>query len=187
MPVTRTITLYRFDELSEEAQETALSSLYDVNVDYCWWDSTYVDAHDIGLKIEEFDVDRGTIRGKLNEYLLDVCKSIRKDHGKDCDTFKTAASYHKQYIAAFVKWYVSHETVVQQLDPSASHWKRKDWLAEFKSEDEALEVEADFMKALLEDYLIILRNEYKYQTSREQIIESIKANDYLFTELGRLA
>jgi hypothetical protein len=184
MPVIKLITLYRFDELSKEAQEAAISNLHDVNVHYDWRDSTYENAELIGLKIVEFDIERRTIEGKLNEYLLDVCKSIRKNHGKEWRTFQTAIAYHKQYIAAFVEWY---GTQTQQADPSASHWKPKDWLADFKREDEAEEIEADFAKELLEDYLLILRDEYEYQTSREQVVETIKANDYLFTELGELA
>jgi hypothetical protein len=184
MPITRTITLYEFDELSEEAQEAALSSLHDVNVHFLWWDSTHENAKLIGLEIEEFDIDLRTIKGKLNEYLLDVCKSIRKNHGKDHRTFQAATAYHKQYIAAFIEWY---GTQTQQADPSASHWKPKDWLADFKREDEAQEIEADFAKELLKDYLIILRDEYEYQTSREQVVETIKANDHLFTELGEPA
>ena len=184
MPVTRVITLYKFDELDEKAQELAINDLRDTNVDIDWWDSTYENAKLIRLEIQEFDVDRKTIKGKLNEYLLDVCKSIREKYGKDHRIFQVATAYHKQYIAAFIEW---HKIQTQQADPSASHWKPKDWLADFKREDEAEEIEADFTKALLEDYSIILRDEYEYQTSREQIVESIKANDYLFTELGELA
>jgi hypothetical protein len=184
MPITRIITLYRFDELSEEAQEAALSNLHDVNVHHNWRDSMYEDAKLIGLEIKEFDIERRTIKGELNEYLLDVCKSIRKNHGKGCRTFQAATAYHKQYIAAFIEWYGIQ---TQQVDPSASHWKPKDWLANFKLEDEAQEIEADFAKKLLEDYLLIWRNEYEYQTSREQVVETIKANDYLFTKLGKLA
>ena len=184
MPVTRVITLYRFDELNEKAQELAINGLRGTSVDIDWWDSTYENAKLIGLEIQEFDVDRKTIKGKLNEYLLDVCRSIREKYGKDHRTSQTAAAYHKQYIAVFIEW---HRIQIQQADPSASHWKPKDWLADFKREDEAQEIEADFTEALLDNYLIILRDEYEYQTSKEHIVESIKANDYLFTELGELA
>ena len=184
MPVTKVITLYKFDELDEKAQELAINGLQNINVDIDWWGSTYECAKLIGLEIQGFCLNYGTVKGKLNEYLLDVCKSIREIYGRDHRIFRAATAYHKQYIAVFIEW---HKIQTQQADPSASHWKPKDWLADFKREDEAQEIEADFTKALLEDYLIILRDEYEYQTSREQIVESIKANDYLFTELGELA
>ena len=186
MAITKTITLYEFDELNEEAQETALNSLCDINVDCRWWDYIYEDAYVVGLKIKEFDIDHKTIRGDFQEYPLEVCRLIRKNHGKDCDTFETAAAYRKEYVTAFMKW---RKAQIQQSEPYTSYWKleRWYWLGEFKFEDEATEIEFNFLKALLEDYLIMLCNEYKYQTSREQVVETIKANDYLFTELGKPA
>ena len=190
MPVTRTVTLYSFDELSEKAQEAALSSF---SVDHDWWDYIVGDACDIGLEIKEFNIYHNTIIGTFKEHPLDVCKLIRNNHGKDCDTFITAASYHKQYIAAFTEWHKQRLQVAfleesqQPVKVDTWSWKPKDWLEQFKWEDEASKIEACFTKALLEDYLIILRDEYEYQTSREQIVESIKANDYLFTELGKIA
>jgi hypothetical protein len=176
MPITKTITLYSFDELSEQAQDKAIESLLDVNVDHGWWDYIYQDAANIGLRIDEFDLYRNTIKGELTEYLLDVCKSIRMNHGKDCDTFKTAANYHKAYIAAFVEW---------PRTPT-SDWKPVDWLAEFKYWDEAQEIEADLTKALLEDYMIMLKKEYDWLDSREGIVSAIEANEYFFKEDGTL-
>ena len=54
-------------------------------------------------------------------------------------------------------------------------------------ENKMIIIEDEFLKSLLEDYSIILQKEYEYQTSEEAIIESIKANDYEFTEDGKLA
>lgn len=183
MPITKTITLYSFDELSEQAQDKAIEALWDVNVQHDWWDCICQDAAAIGFKIEELDLYRNTIKGELAEHPLDVCKSIRMNHSKDCDTFKTASNYHKAYIAAFVEWY---GTETQQPDPSTSHWKPVDWLAEFKFQDEAQEIEADLAKALLEDYMIMLKKEYRWLTSREGIVSSIDANEYLFNKDGTL-
>ncbi len=53
-----TIKLYEFDELSERAQEEAIEKLSDINVDYDWWKYVYEDAERIGLKINEFDLER---------------------------------------------------------------------------------------------------------------------------------
>jgi hypothetical protein len=193
MPITRTVTLYEFDELSEEAQEAALCSLWDINVDHNWWDCTLADAHAIGLTIKEFDIDRKTIKGELHEYPLDVFKLIRENHGVRCDTLETATAYHKQYIEAFMQWHkqrlqvASLDELQQPEEVDTWSWKPKDWLKQFKWEDEAKEVEADFVKALLEDYLVMLRDEYEHLTSRVEVVESIKANGYLFNELGKIA
>jgi hypothetical protein len=176
MPTTKTITLYKFDELSEEAQANALSKLWNLNVDYEWWDSAYEEAKTIGLKIEGFHIDHKIIKGTLNEDLLDCCRLIRHNHGKECDTFKTAHHYRREYIRAFVKWRADNK----------KEWKPADWFYEFGYTDEAQEITDEFRKALLQDYLIMLDKEYDYLTSKEAILQSIEANEYLFHENGTL-
>ena len=183
MPITRTVTLYEFDELSEEAQEAALCSLCEINVDHCWLDHIDCDAHDVGVKIEQFDIDHGTIKGRLNEYPVNVFKLIRKNHGKSCSTFKTARSWLKEYCKVFKEW---REEVERSPDDFAD-WSPKDWREEFDRTDEAGEIENDFLYDLLEDYRLMLKREYEYQTSEEQVAESIRANGYLFNELGKIA
>lgn len=186
MPVTRTITLYKFDELSEEAQQKALDNLRDINVDYNWWLTTYEDANNIGLKITEFDLGNSKkIDGELFEYLIDSCRMIRHNHGKNCDTYKTAQQYLKEYIAAFLKW--KEENKDDEYYEDCTHWKPKDWLNEFKYSYEAKEVEKDFTNALLQDYYSMLDEEYDYRTSDEQVKETIEANEYLFHSNGTLA
>lgn len=46
-------------------------------------------------------------------------------------------------------------------------------------------LEDDFLYELLQDYLIILRNEYEYLMSEESVDESIECNEYTFTESGK--
>lgn len=183
--VTTTTTLYKFDELSESVQDAAVEKLWDLNVDHEWWDSTYEMASAIGLEIDEFDVDRHQINGKLSESLPDCCKLIRRDHGKDCDTFKTAKAWLANYIEAFKKWLAAKDE--DDMESWELEWSRKDWHDEFHSSDEAEEITENFQRALLEDFLSILRNEYEYQASRERVIESIHAMEYEFTEDGELA
>lgn len=86
--------LYTFDELSEDIQEKAIEKLWDINVDYEWWDFTYDDALSIGLKIIGFDLDRNKhVEGNIIEYTSDVAKKIIEYHGPDTDTFKLAEQY----------------------------------------------------------------------------------------------
>jgi hypothetical protein len=184
MPITRTTVeiLYTFDELSDEGKQKAVEKLWDLNIDYDWWESTYEDAARIGVKIGGFDIGyRNEISGYVTQSLLDCCKLIRKEHGKSCDTFETAAEYLETYIQAFKEW------LPEQDQEDLEHWKNVDWLKEFGYSDEADEVTADFQKTILEDHLFILRREYDYLTGQEAIIESIQANEYMFTEDGALA
>lgn len=188
MPTTRTITVYKFDELSEPAQEKALEKFWDINVNYDWWEHVCEDAETIGVKITEFDLDgpslyRPQIKGHLTENLLEAFKLARINHGKDTETFKTAQDHLNKYIQAFIQW---HDKESKQ-DGAPSDWDKVTWLREFAYEDEVDELGRDYLHSILEDYLIMLRKEYEYQTSREQVIESIQANEYEFHEDGSLA
>jgi hypothetical protein len=57
----------------------------------------------------------------------------------------------------------------------------------FNESDEAAELTEDLEKDLLEDYFLMLSEEYDFLTSKEQVKESILANEYTFTEDGLLA
>ena len=83
-------TVYSFDELSKEAQEKAIERLYNINVDYDWWDGVYYDAGEIGLEITEFDLYRRDIDGKLT-------KAILENHGKTCETYKLAEKWQNKH------------------------------------------------------------------------------------------
>lgn len=168
-------TVYKFNELSEQGKERAIENLCDINVNYQdWFDSCYDDAKRIGLKITEFDTYRGTIKGQLNQYAYDTAIAIINEHGEQCDTHKLAKQFEKDWIALVAKFSdgIKTDTVMPEKDD------------EFDLE--AKELENEFEKDLLQDYLVMLRNEYEYMTSKEAIIETIEANEYEFTEDGKL-
>lgn len=177
-------TLYTIDELSGDARDKALSHLWDLNTDYDWWEHIYEDAATIGLEITSFDLDRKNITGRLTESLRDCCALIRKHHHKECDTFKTARQYLKEYAKALETWRAYElETCPEEHEG----YSPSDWLDDFDNLEEYEDIEEDFKKALLQDYFSMLRNEYDYQTSEEQVLEAVGANEYLFTEDGELA
>ena len=156
---TTTRELFTFEELLEDIKDKAVENLYDLNVNYEWFEGVYMDADDIGLKINSFDVDRASYC-KM-EYVDDfqtVIASIIRNHGAHCDTTKTAKEYEAQ-----IKF--DEEGDIENLE----------------------ELEKDFLKAISEDYLDMLRKEYEYLTREEAIIETIKANEYEFTAEGKLA
>lgn len=50
---------YKFDELSNEAKEHAISNLCDINTDWAWWDFFLDSAEsELGVKITSFDFGR---------------------------------------------------------------------------------------------------------------------------------
>ena len=170
---TITINLYSFKELSPEAQQKVLEKYYDINVYSEWWDDTYEDAKNIGLKIDECDIERGNFcRGSFMKDSIEVADNIMKEHGETCETYKTAKEYKENWDKLVEKY---------------SDGINKDCVTEdneYDFDNEANELEGEFLKALLEDYLIMLRKDLEYKTSKEAIIETIECNDYTFTEDG---
>jgi hypothetical protein len=157
---TRTYKVYKFSELNAKQKEKVIDHYYDINVNYDWWDFTYEDAKNIGLELTGFDIDRGSYcEGKFIWDALEVAEAIIKDHGNKTETFQTANKY----------W--------QQLK------KENDTNDEADTREET---EKEFLHDILEDYLVMLRHEFEYLTSKEAIIETIEANDYDFTENGRI-
>jgi hypothetical protein len=149
------IKLYKFNELSESAKEKAIESLSDINVYHDWWQFIYEDAENIGLKITSFDLDRNRhAEGEFTGYAIDTAKDILEEHGKDCETYKTAEKFMSDY----------YNTLDEDIE----------------------ELEEEFLKSLLEDYSIMLQTECDYLMSEKAIIETIEANEYEFTQDGKL-
>ncbi len=152
--------VYQFSELSEQAKETAIKNSYDLNVDYGWWESVYEDAENIGLKITGFDIDRGSYcKGDFITSAGEVVEDILSTHGESCETYKTALKYKNCF-----------QNTSDEVDN----------IEELENDED------EFLKELLEDYRIILQKEYEYQTSEEAIIGTIEANEYEFTQDGKM-
>ena len=172
---TVTITLYKFDELPAEAQEKAISKYFHINVDYVWWDYIYGDAWNINLKIMEFDLDRSyDIEGSLMYDALDTVTLIRSNHGSDTDTYQLAEQYVSDYNKSIDKFCNTRDIKDISSD------KFDDFEAELEPYSEQFEVD------LLNCYWRMLRDEYEYLTSEEQIKETLIANEYDFTIDGRI-
>lgn len=162
---TKTINVYSFDELSEDAKNKAISKFEDINVSYSWLEYTYEDAENVGIKITSFDTYRQSIEGNFLLSSFEVAANIIRDHGEMCETYKTAQKF---------------------LDESNSIGCKYPEMEGEEYESEMMELEDEFINSLLQDYLIILRNEYEYLTSAEAIIEAIQANNYEFDESGNI-
>lgn len=161
----RKSTVYKFDELPEDAQRKALENLADINVEFEWWESTYEDAKSIGLKITGFDIDRGArCDMEYIDTLPAVLKSIMENHGENCETYKTAETFRARLLCL--------------IDSGDT-----DSVAFDDAEDE---LRAEFLQAISEDYRIILQKEFEYLTSEQALRETIEANDYDFTIDGKI-
>jgi len=168
---TISINLYSFSELSEESQEKVLNSLFDINTDHKWWESTYEDAANIGLKITSFDLDRSRhAEVGFTISAAEIAANILKNHGEGCETYKTAESFLEEHTPIFSDY----------MDEDSENYESSEL------ENKLQDLESDFLSSLLEDYSLILQHEYEYLTSKEAILETIKANEYTFEENGKM-
>lgn len=166
--------VYKFDELQPEAKNKAISQFSDINVDYEWWQFVYEDAANIGLKIKEFDIDRGGYcKGEFVDSAYDVANKIKENHGEMCETYKTAIAFIAEWDALVVKYSDGIDTSKVLEDN------------EQEFDGNAERIEREFFKSICEDYRIMLSKEHDYLTSNEAIIESIISNEYEFTKDGK--
>ena len=152
------INTYQFNELIETAKQNAINEYQDINVRYEWWDSVYMDAENVGLKITSFDLDRN--RHAEGEFIQDAdfcAYKILSEHGKDCETYRTAARYIEN----------------------------RDKLDIDNQNKELEELDSQFLHDILGDYSMQLQKESEYLQSDEAIIEAIQANEYEFLESGK--
>lgn len=154
---TEKITIFEFNELTEDAQQKAIDNLSDINVDFDWWDFTYNDAALIGLNITGFDIGKGScVDGDMTESPEEVARLIMENHGPVCETYKDAINFLEEV---------------------------KGWDDESQAFEEAA---LEFERTIKEDYRIILSNEYDFLTSEEAIKETIEVNEYEFTADGKI-
>lgn len=164
------LKLYSFEELSEEAQQKAIESNSDINVEADWWESTYHDAKNIGLKITSFDLERN--RHAKGNFILSACEvaqNILNNHGENCQTYKTAKKFLEEFNPLFSEY----------LDESSEHYESSE------RESQLQDLEETFLNDILEDYSIILQNECDYLQSPEAIKETLIINEFDFLESGK--
>ena len=165
------IKVYQFSELSKDTQNKAIEKLRDINVDFDWWRDTYQDAEEIGLKITSFDLDRN--RHAKGEFILsaaEVAQNIINNHGETCETHKTATLFLEDWQPIFNAY----------MDEENEKYESRE------AEGEMQEIEEEFLNSLLDDYSIMLQNECEYLQSDEAITETIEANEYFFTQDGKI-
>jgi hypothetical protein len=164
--------VYSFSELNETAKQTAIHNFSSINVDFEWWDSVYMDAENVGLKITSFDLDRN--RQAKGDFLDDgiICANlILENHGETCETYKTAINFLDE---------------IKQIENTFESVDTSDFDNVQEMEEAKQDAENDFLQSILEDYSIILEKESDYLQSEQAIIETIEANEYEFLKDGSI-
>jgi len=166
------VNLFKFEELSEESQQRTLEKLWDINLDYDWWESTYEDAKNVGIKIDGFDIYRGYCKIDNYDSWNEVADKIISEHGDSCETYKYAKEFLENRDDLVSKY--SDGVKLDEVDEDN----------EYDFDEELDELEEEFKSDLSNAYLNILRDDYEYRSSEEAIKESIIVNGYYFLEGG---
>lgn len=186
-----TVKVYTYEELDEAAKEKVLEDMWDLNVDYYWWEFSYDYIREAGLllgidvKVQGFDLDRGSyisLNGSYS-YQKGAAAAVRAEYNNG-DLVAIAEELQEaqrpmfyQACADFspIRGYRDGTTIT--VEGYGDMWN-----------DHYIEDNAHTIEEPLRDFvywaLSVLQNEYEYLTSREAIEESIMANEYLFTENG---
>lgn len=198
-------TVYKFNELSDDAKQHALEKLWDLNVYYDWWDFLFDDAADIA---EMFGLDlRQTRRERVDKtsyYKPTIYFSGFSSQG-DGACFEGRYAYKKGGLKAVMD-YAPKDEVLHRIVRDLQNLQAKNFFkVTFRTyhrgfynhencmhldnyegceqyEDDFLEVMRDFARWIYSR----LEFEYDWLTSEEVILESIEANEYEFTEEGDL-
>ena len=167
------ITVYTFNELSSKAKDVARDWYRQGALDDEWWGSIYEDAAQVGVKITGFDADGGnSIEGELVQNAERCAKVILKEHGPTTDTYKLAQDF-------------LHER--QDLQAKLDAAEDEDYRVGQKIENSIDELEEEFKRALLEEYLSLLKQDIEYHMSDESVDAMIRANEYEFLASGKRA
>lgn len=193
MPRIHETILYKFDELSSEAKDEAVTSFQedDSYLDYNWW---YQDT------INDFK----TILELIGYYNIECYFSGFHSQG-DGACFSARFSREKRCLQKVKSYCPKEEKILNiiekiqseiplheeyEIKHSGHHYHEYRTYAYYLGDNEKaeqlnerfLELSRQLMRILYKK----LNDEYDYINSSEAIIEHIKANDYEFTEDGKL-
>ncbi len=185
--ITKNYNVYKFDELSEEAQDHAVEKLYDINTDHDWWlfDDAfyYFGQEDFGIEVNMrdicFDLDRGSY------VYFDGHDHGRSQHEKPAIQITDSRKFLKK--AGFDLRKSKH--LIDNISVDTSHYgggSGKNIIDCYEATGDEEAKMQDCLDQFTEELLSMLRSEYEGATSREAVIDTINANEYDFSEDGEL-
>lgn len=193
------ITVYTYDELSDEAKQVALEKYRDINVDHDWWNFVYEDVKTVatlmGLDIEKiyfsgfwskgdgacfegsYEYKAGSVRAvkeyaPLDEELHRIAEELvtlqRKCFHQIRARFYHSGHYYHRYCTQFS---IDFESPIT----GANYYNKE-------TEAAVIETIRDLMHWTYRQ----LESNYEALTTDEAVAETLKANDYDFTEDGEI-
>jgi hypothetical protein len=198
------LKLYKFDELSDKAQAKVIEKNRDINVHHDWHEFIIEDWINEEIPSKGFDVTKIYYSGfySQGDGAMFEYDGIKDDllH-KFLDTMligiEPLSPMRKQWILNNVsvsakgihRGHYNHEkccghSIYWEIDNGDLHWDTNfyKWLESFGDDFEAFIVEE--YEYICSELYRTLEREYDYFTEDEQIAETLRINDYDFTEEG---
>lgn len=186
---TRIYTVYKFNELPEEAKQKCLEKYSYINVDYAWWDGDGL------LDIEQKKWAKWGLEGCLFKYKK-FWFGFEREHFLEFDDLVATNDEILRKALRISKrtWKKTyyHFSKTQERDPSTiiefelSSELNGDYLFCTKKQKEELDRAEQIFKGWIDTAIYNLRKDYEYLTSEKAIKETFEANDYEFTIGGKI-
>lgn len=190
MPRIKEITVYTFQELEGTARANALEKLYDINVDYDWWDYVF----DNFKSENQFEVGEIYFSGFASQsdgavFEYDGVKSSLIEEFAATLTKREKIIFDRCYTHTSGKQAGRYYNCEHSISLEFEDWYDYPNCAKIVEgiENDWEEFVKDRHSDLCNDLYRTLEKEYDYLTSEEAIIETIEANEYEFDEYGNLA
>jgi len=194
---TKTVNLYTFDELSDTAKEKARQWWCEGGLDYPWWGFTEEDARHVatlmGLEVEEFlfrgfwsQGDGASFTGRYS-YARGSVKAVKDYAPQDTRLHKIAEALRAVQATNF--YGLSANVTRGHNSNHYCHENTMDIVAETRAgdwaSDDAQAAVSEALKDFARWYYRQLETEYEYLNSDEVVDDTIRANEYTFTEAGK--
>lgn len=158
------VTLYKFDELSEEAKKKAIEDNRGILTDFGtnWWEVTFEHFRDLGIEIDGFDLYSYKLSFDLTEDVDQVCKNIINEMGYE--------------------WAEMAQNFLDSVDAQLA----LDLVDQDMLQDMLLDMESLFLKDLRCEILGWLDDEFEYLNSDKAIRAYLYENEFDFTINGEI-
>jgi hypothetical protein len=168
---TQKINTFLFSELTDKIKSKVLIQYADKGTFDWWYESTFENAKENGIKLTGFNIDRGqTIEGEFIWSEIEVAEKIEEEFDSESKIHILASNFLKERLRICDSY--------EFVDGAP--------IKEDELEDELVTLENEFVKDVLQQYWIFLRDEYEYLYSDEYLAEFFESNEYQFTENGTL-
>ena len=159
------IKAFLFEELDSQTKEKVIENNRTINVDSNFWYECELEnfKHELKIKVNEFDVYRTEINITI-ENSFETAQGIVNFFGKESSIVYSAKTFIRDMI--FIEEKYEHDGE--------------------KLEEELEYLEEEFRGEIAEEILSMLTSQYEYETSDDEIKETIIANEYEFTEDGEM-